>query len=69
MALFLPLAEWATGTEDFLPSVYKRSAFKQTNIVSFEQLARCGLLVLVLDGWNELDVSSTQRARSQDQCS
>lgn len=65
MALFLPLAEWATGSEDLFSSVRKRSAFKQTNTVSFELLARRGLLVLVLDGWNELDGPSRRRARSQ----
>ena len=65
VALFLPLAEWATGSDDFFSTVCKRSAFRRTNTDSFELLARRGLLVLVLDGWNELDEPSSRRARIQ----
>ena len=65
VAVYLPLAEWATGSDDFLVSVLKRKAFRRGDIDQFELLAHHGKLLLVLDGWNELDESSKRRVRSQ----
>ena len=62
--VFIPLSEWATGPETFIQSVLGRIAFRDARERQFELLAMHGKLVLLLDGWNELDASSRRRART-----
>lgn len=61
-ALFIPLGEWAAQDQWFLPSVLSRPAYKGVNESDFHSLAENGRLVLVLDGWNELDGEARKRA-------
>ena len=63
VAVFIPLSEWATGADTFFQSLLKRAAFRNTRERQFELLARNGKLVLILDGWNELDTVSRKRVR------
>ena len=53
MAVFIPLSEWATGSDNFFQSLLRRAAFRNASERQFELLARHGKLVLILDGWNE----------------
>ncbi|MUV15510.1 NACHT domain-containing protein [Noviluteimonas gilva] len=65
VAVFISLADWATypGTP-LLHSILLHASFtNQTNSAELQLLAETGDLVLILDGWNELDATSRQRAR------
>lgn len=62
---FIPLNEWATGTESFLQSLLNRRSFRQVKIEQLELLAQHGKMLLLLDGWNELDEQFRKRARVQ----
>ena len=64
VAVFIPLSEWATGSESFFQSLIKRSSFKEAREQQFDLLAQHGKIVLILDGWNELDEISMKRVRS-----
>ncbi len=63
--LVLPLGEWATGTENILGSILKRPAFLHVSESDFRTAADNPGIVLLLDGWNELDALSRQRAGIQ----
>jgi hypothetical protein len=65
VAVFIPLSEWSLHSDSFLLSVARRSAFVQSGEDQLIEEARQGRLVLLLDGWNELDSASRQRARSE----
>ena len=65
VAVFIPLSEWATGSDRFFQSLLKRAAFRDASEPQFELLARHGKLVLSLDGWNELDETSKRRVRNE----
>jgi hypothetical protein len=60
--LIVPLGEWSDRTDDFFDFVNRRNAFGAFRRQHFMQLAYHGRLVLVLDGWNELDPNSRTRA-------
>jgi hypothetical protein len=60
--LVVPLGEWSDRNEDFFDSVNRRNAFGAFRRQHFMQLAYHGRLVLMLDGWNELDPVSRTRA-------
>lgn len=64
MSVFIPLSEWATGSDTFFQSLLRRAAFRHVSERQFELLARHGKLVLLLDGWNELDEASRRRVRN-----
>ena len=64
VAVFIPLSEWATGSDSFFQSLLRRAAFRDASERQFELLARHGKLVLILDGWNELDEASRRRVRN-----
>ncbi|MCK5614811.1 hypothetical protein KAR91_73800, partial [Candidatus Pacearchaeota archaeon] len=64
VAVFIPLSEWATGSDTFFKSLMKRSSFKETREQQFDLLAQHGKIVLILDGWNELEETSKKRVRS-----
>ena len=61
-ALFVPLGEWASETEALLPSILRRQAFDGFQERHLMLLAHHGRLVLLLDGWNELDLEARRRA-------
>jgi len=64
VAVFIPLSEWATGSESFFQSLMKRYSFKKASEEQFDLLSQHGKIVLILDGWNELDETSKERVRS-----
>ena len=64
VAVFIPLSEWATGADKFFQSLLNRAAYMDARKRQFELLAQHGKLVLILDGWNELDEASRRRVRS-----
>jgi hypothetical protein len=65
VAAFVPLGEWSSQSHSLLQSVVQRQAFVGESEGRLKLLAHSGRLVLVMDGWNELDPASRQRARSE----
>ena len=64
MAVFIPLSEWATRSDSFFQSLLSRAAFHDASEHQFELLAGHAKLVLILDGWNELNEASRRRVRN-----
>ena len=54
----VPLGEWSARLEDFFSFLNRRNAFRAYRPQHFMQLAYHGRLILLLDGWNELDPAS-----------
>jgi len=65
VAAFIPLSEWSAQGKTLLQSVVQRAAFAGEREEHLKLLAVAGRLVLVMDGWNELDTSSRRRLRSE----
>ncbi|MDG6025714.1 MAG: hypothetical protein E3K40_03180 [Candidatus Brocadia sp.] len=65
VAVFVPLSEWSTRSDTFFQSLVRRAAFRDARERQFGLLAEHGRLVLILDGWNELDEPSKRRARNE----
>ena len=65
VAVFVPLGEWSSQASSLLQSVTKRHSFGAVTIQDLNLLAQGGRLVLVLDGWNELDAASRKRASAE----
>jgi hypothetical protein len=65
VAAFVPLGEWSSETDSLLQSVAQRQAFVEEGEAGLKLLARSGRLVLLMDGWNELDLASRLRARGE----
>ncbi|WP_105403390.1 NACHT domain-containing NTPase [Neorhizobium sp. T7_12] len=59
------LGEWATDHDALLNSVLKRPAFAGVSEAEFRMVAAQPGIVLLLDGWNELDIAARERARVQ----
>lgn len=64
-AIFVPLSEWATQALDLLDSITKRPAYTGVSRADLVRLAEQGHLVLLLDGWNELDSQGRNRVLSE----
>jgi hypothetical protein len=65
VAAFVPLGEWSSQSDSLLQSVVRRRAFVGEREEHLKLLALSGRLVLVMDGWNELDAASRKRATGQ----
>lgn len=65
LPIFVPLADWATGTRDLLESICYRASFEGVTQQQLRSAAAEAGVVLMLDGWNELDQAARQRARVQ----
>ena len=65
VAVFIPLGEWSLQSDSLLASVGRRQAFLGIAEDQLTHEARQGRLVLLLDGWNELDSVSRQRAKNE----
>ena len=63
--LIVPLGDWATEGDALLVSILKRPAFNGISDQEFRNVAASPGVVLLLDGWNELDVAARERARVQ----
>lgn len=63
--VLVPLGEWSTQDMDIFESLCHRAAFSRFEELDFCSLACEGLLVLLLDGWNELDPDSEKRAAAK----
>jgi hypothetical protein len=62
VAVFMPLSEWSTQNCTFFECVIKRKAFQRAEPKHLMLLAHHGRLILILDGWNELNSASRLRA-------
>jgi hypothetical protein len=58
----VPLGEWSDREDDFFDFAKRRYAYRSFRREHFMQAAYHGRLVLLLDGWNELDATSQARA-------
>lgn len=65
VAAFIPLSEWSAQPRTLLQSVVQRAAFAGEREEHLKLLADAGRLVLVMDGWNELDTASRKRLRAE----
>jgi hypothetical protein len=63
--LIVPLGDWAPEGYGLLTSVLKRPAFNGISEQDFRAVATKPGVVLLLDGWNELDAAARERARVQ----
>ncbi|WP_425079102.1 NACHT domain-containing protein [Ruegeria denitrificans] len=63
--LIVSLGDWATEGEALLASILKRPTFNGISEQDFRTVATKPGVVLLLDGWNELDVAARERARVQ----
>jgi hypothetical protein len=61
-ALFIPLSEWSWQGQGFLGSFLARPGFGSVSERDLAVLSEAGRLVLMLDGWNELDAEARRRA-------
>ena len=65
IALFVRLGEWSTQSSPIMASISERRAFGGVNLSELIRLADEGRFVLLLDGWNELDLNSRSRLRAE----
>jgi hypothetical protein len=65
LPIFVPLADWATGFRNLLDSILHRASFQGVTEAQLRAAAAEPGVVLMLDGWNELDQTARQRARVQ----
>jgi len=65
IVVFVRLGEWSTQNSTIMASLSERHAFRDVPDGVFTRLAEDGRLVLLLDGWNELDSSSRIRLRAE----
>jgi len=65
IAIYIPLNEWSSQPERLFQSILLRDSFTKIKEEQLRSLARNGQLVLILDGWNELDPESRKRAKSE----
>lgn len=63
--LVVPLGDWATEGATVLDSILKRPAFRGISEDDLRKSAAQPGVVLLLDGWNELDTQARTRARVQ----
>lgn len=65
MPFVIPLGNWATEGVAVLDSLLKRPALRGISEDDFRNAATQPGVVLLLDGWNELDLDARKRARVQ----
>ena len=63
--IVIQLGDWSVDGASLLESVLKRPAFNGISEVDFRSVAEKPGVILLLDGWNELDSPARKRASSQ----
>lgn len=64
-AAFVPLSEWSSRSDSFFQCLARRQGYRTITEQHLALLAIHGRLILVLDGWNELDTESRKRANAE----
>lgn len=64
-ALVVSRGDWATEDTTILESILSRPAFRGISEDDFRKISSQAGVVLLLDGWNELDAQARTRARVQ----
>ena len=59
----IPLGDWATGDKTIFASVLQRQAFRNVSEDDLRAAAAQGEVVMLLDGWNEIDAAACRRAK------
>lgn len=63
--IVVPLGDWSVDTASLLDSILRRPAFQGLSETEFRSAAEAPGVILLLDGWNELDSAARQRASAQ----
>lgn len=64
--LIVPLGDWVTDQATLVESIFNRPSFNKTSVADFREAAKKNRgVVLLLDGWNELDERARDRVRVQ----
>lgn len=63
--IVVPLGDWSTDGATILESILKRPAFRDISENDLRDVAAKPGLILLLDGWNELDVAARKRLAVQ----
>ena len=63
--IVVPLGDWSADNEPLLEAVLKRPAFREISEDDLRAVAMTPGVILLLDGWNELDSAVRQRAKVQ----
>jgi hypothetical protein len=63
--IVVPLGDWSTDNATVLESVLRRPAFREITEDHVRTLAAKSEVILLLDGWNELDTVARQRLAAQ----
>jgi hypothetical protein len=61
--LYFRLGDWSAGSAGLLASLRQRPAFRSITETDLHTLADRGRILLLLDGWNELDATARTRLR------
>ena len=61
--IVIPLGDWATGDTTIFASVLQRQAFRNVSEDDLRVAAAQGEVVMLLDGWNEIDAAACRRAK------
>ena len=64
-AIVVPLGDWSVTNLPMLDSILERASFRDITRNDFFRLAENPGVILLLDGWNELDGGSRQRATTE----
>ena len=63
--IIVPLGDWSTDSATLIESIVKRHAFQGISENDLRAVAAQSGVILLLDGWNELDVAARKRATTQ----
>lgn len=63
--IIVPLGDWSTEGTTLLESVLKRPAFRDISEDNLRAVAEKPGVILLLDGWNELDTAARKRLSAQ----
>ena len=63
--IVVPLGDWSVNSSSLLEAILKRAAFGEISEGDFRTVAENPGVLLLLDGWNELDGSSRRRAATE----
>ena len=61
--IVVPLGDWATENRSVLESLLRRPSFRNLTENDFHTVAANAPVVMLLDGWNELDPAAREHAR------